>query len=365
MKKFKNLIKNGGVFALAMLFLTGCCIAEKKANLDADHTLCEFPVQAGETDDAPRIQRAIQATPNGVLTIPRGTYRIATPIIINNNCSLEMNRNAIFKAVAPMDVVLTIQDRKKPKGDCGGFMRGGTIDGNGLASCLRIRNIYPRYTTSDVVLLNGKSYGLRVDGGCQIVCNNFYAQCTMSGLAGNTAFIINGGDSYYTDCHAVDYTVGFDVWSGGSNRLTRCHSWGGPIPPVKPGEFPEMLKDSVNFRIRKAGSATILRDCYADTGLIGYEIHGAETRLLGCNYFSNTKFKLDNITIIKHTDGRLLVSDGSFVKSAEHMTIYDGCGTVEWRNMFYWGWKPEDNCPGALKFNQQNNAEQPTLNLAQ
>ncbi len=320
---------------------------------------------AGEKDDSPRIVRAIEATPNGVLTIPRGTYNIATPIVISNNCSLELNKNAILKAVAPMDFVLTIYDRKRPKGDCGSFMHGGTIDGNGMASCLNIKNFYYHYTLSDLILLNGKGCGLRVDKGCEIVCNNLYAKCTMSGLAGNTAYLINGGDSHYTDCHAIDYTIGFDIQSGGSNRLTRCHVWGGLLPPLKPGEPCEMLKDSVNFRIGKAGSSTILRDCYADTGVIGYEIHGAETRLLGCSYFSNTKYKLDNITIIKHTDGRLLVSEGSFVKSAEHMTIYDGCGTVEWRNMFYWGWKDEDNCPGALKFNQQGAKNQPFLNLAE
>ena len=364
MKKLKNLVKNGGVFALAMLFLFGGCSVEKKANLDADHTLCEFPAQAGETDDAPRIQRAIQATPNGVLTIPRGTYRIATPIVINNNCSLEMNKNTILKAVAPMETVVSIVKNNQRANDYGIFTRGGIIDGNGMASCLRLEG-FAHYTLSEITLLNGKQYGLRVDGGYEIVCNNVYAKCIMPGLAGNTGFLICGGDSHYTDCIVVDYTIGFDLQRGGSNRLTRCHVWGGTVPPQKPGEFPEMLKNSVNFRIGVAGSGNILRDCYAVTGLVGYEIYGAETRLLGCTYFSNTKFKLDNITVIKHTGGRLLVSEGAFFKSAKHMKVYDGCGSVEWRDMFYWGWKPDDNCPGALHFNPQNSGSQPVPRLAE
>ncbi|MCQ2380307.1 MAG: glycoside hydrolase family 55 protein [Victivallaceae bacterium] len=334
-------------FALISLALAGCASTD---DWKRDHSLDEFPAFRGETDDAPRIRRAIQTTPDGVLTIPRGTYRIATPIVITNNCSLEMNKGAVLKAVAPMDVMVTIHDKKRTRDDAGSFSRGGVLDGNGMASCLNVRDSWLHYTLSEIVLLNGKEYGLLVDRGCEIVCNNLYAKCTLPGLAGNAAFVINGGDSYYNDCHAVDYTIGYDVRNGGSNRLTRCHSWGGLIPPPKPGEPCEMLKDSVNFRIGRGATATILRDCYADTGLVGYAIDGCETRMLGCSYFSNTRYTLDGITVVKHTNGRLLVSDGAFFKCAEGMKVYDGCGTVEWRDMSYWGWKDGDDCPGALEY---------------
>jgi len=56
--------------------------------------------------------------------------------------------------------------------------------------------------------------GGKIDGNGQASC-----------LAGNTAAYLCGGDSHYTDCIVVDYTVGFRN-AGGSNRFTRCHVWG-------------------------------------------------------------------------------------------------------------------------------------------
>lgn len=77
------------------------------------------------------------------------------------------------------------------------------------------------------------------------------------------------------------------------------------------------------------GSSTILCDCYADTGKIGFLVDGWDTRLLGCSYFNNSAFKLDGITIVRHKRCRLLVTDGAFVKTMPHYTVYDGCGEVE------------------------------------
>ena len=45
----------------------------------------------------------------------------------------------------------------------------------------------------------------------------------------------------------------------GSNRLTRCHVWGGPVPPRSEGELPEMLIDSVNYVLSSYDA--ILTDC--------------------------------------------------------------------------------------------------------
>ena len=313
-----------------------------------DHSLDEFPRLAGETDDTARFQRAVNATPNGVLTVPRGVYAISSTIRVNNLCSFDLNKSAVLKAVAPMRSVMFIDGRDGiVRHDYNVFFRGGVIDGMGLASCLNVKN-FAHYTIRDCTLLNGKDYGLRVDGGYEVVANNVYCKCKRPGLAGNSGFYINGGDSHYTDCIVVDYTIGFNLKGGGANRLTRCHVWGGPIPPPKPGELPEMLKGSINFNIES--SATILRDCYADTGEIGYYVNGWDTRLLGCHYYNNNGFKLDHITIIKHLRGRLLVADGEFSKTAPHYTVYDGCGEVEWRNMIYDGFGPEDDCPGALTF---------------
>ncbi|HRR34452.1 MAG TPA: hypothetical protein P5026_10155 [Kiritimatiellia bacterium] len=327
----------------------------------SDHSLDAFPRYANETDDSGRFRRAIAATPSGVLSVPRGVYRIASPVRIANGCSLQMNKNAKLVAVQEMEYVLEIDGAGLVTHDYNRFLEGGCIDGAGLASCMRLAR-FSHFTLRDATFLNGRAYGLRMDGGYELIANNLYFKCVIPGLAGNSGVYVNGGDSHYTDCVVVDYTIGFNVVKGGSNRLTRCHVWGGPLPPAKPGEPREMLKDSINFRI--AASSTILRDCYADTGKIGFEVGGWDTRLLGCSYFNNKRFGLDGITIIKHLRGRLLVTDGGFVKNTPNVTVYEGCGEVEWANMMYSGFGPQDDCPGALKFQHKSATEQKALKLA-
>lgn len=308
----------------------------------ADASLSDFPRLADEADDSPRFARAIAACPSGVLYVPAGVYEIAAPLVIDNLCSLLLHKSAILRAVRAMDFVLTVDCRRQwdkalrtpdmPE-DYNLFLSGGQIDGNGLASCLSLC-AYHHFTFADMTILNGKVYGVKIDDGerygYELIANNIYCKTVLPGLAGNVAMYICGGDSHYTDIVVVDYTIGFKlVEHAWANRLTRCHVWGGPVPPPAEGALPEMLKDSVNFEIHVGGN--ILRDCYADTGEIGFLID-AETRMDGCSYFSNPVFKLDGITCISHKSGKLTVADMTFSKTATSVKIYDGCGAVTWRD---------------------------------
>lgn len=345
---------------IAAVLVAGCL------NLPADHTLDEFPRLEGESDDTARIQRAVDATTSGVLRIPAGLYTLSDTVSITNFCSLEMNKSAVLRAVKEMPFMLRVDSRlrwKMPlrddrRRDLGTFVTGGRIDGAGLASCMSL-DAFHHYTLRDIVFQNGRRYGLavagKVKGGNELVAENLYFECSMRGLAGNTAVYAGASDCHYTDCIVVDWTVGFHLAKGGSQRLTRCHVWGGLIPPPREGEPREMLKGSINYKVES--SAAILRDCYADTGETGFEIAGWDTRLLGCSYYSNRKFGLDNITIIKHKFGRLLVSDAMFVKSAPHVKVYDGCGKVAWRDIIYSGFGKDDFCPGAVAANGGNGGQ--------
>ena len=208
------------------------------------------------------------------------------------------------------------------------------MDGNGLASCMSLLR-FKHFTIRDMAFRNGKQYGLRIEerGSLwtyELVATNCYFKCTMPGLGGNAAVSSLGGDSHFVDCICVDCTVGFELLGGGSNRLTRCHVWGGPIPPRKEGELPEMLVHSVIYRINCKD--TILTDCYADTGETGFEI-SADTRLIGCSYYNNFVYGLDNVVGIQHFDGRLTVSDGYFRQTSPHAQLYVGNGEhVIWRD---------------------------------
>ena len=75
-------------------------------------------------------------------------------------------------------------------------------------------------------------------------------------------------------------------------------------------------------------------------------------------------FKLDDVTIIRHPRGRLLVSECGFCKNMPKTRVYEGCGEVEWCNMSYSGFGPQDDCPGALKFRRKSAVDQSALKLA-
>jgi len=337
-----------------------CALPIAAAATGWDHALDEFPAKSGEADDTARIQRAIDATPSGVLYVPKGTYRVSSPLVVTNLCSLDMHKSAILRAVREMPYVLKVNNRvgfnALPKGDdrlqdYNLFVIGGRIDGNGLAACMALDG-FRHYTLRDTTFLNGKGCGLRVNGeagGYELIAFNLYFKCVIPGLAGNAAVWSTGGDSHYTDCVVVDYTVGFRMGRGGSNRLTRCHVWGGPLPAVEPGGEREMLKDSICYWIDGAGD-TILRDCYADTGKTGFLVNGWDTHLAGCRYFNNYGFKLDDITIIDHRCGRLLVSECRFHKSNPKMRVYTGIGTAEWRDVIYSNFPADAYKPGELDF---------------
>ena len=286
------------------------------ADESGDSCLADFQRREGETDDSARFQRAVDATPSGVLSVPRGLYLISKTILVTNRCSLALNKTAVLRAVKPMDYIVHIDNSRAAKlpgddigvADCNLFVTGGKIDGNGLASCLYLANPV-HFTLRDTTFLNGCRTGLRVHGGYEVIADNLYFKCVKSGLAGNVAVYLTGGDSHCTDCVVVDYTVGFRN-AGGSNRFTRCHVWGGPLPPVKSGEEREMLKDSICFW--NEGGDAVFRDCYADTGKTGFLV-AASTHLFGCRSFNNRTFGLDDLTVIRQVGGTLLASGCHFM----------------------------------------------------
>lgn len=77
-----------------------------------DITLADYPRLAGETDDSPRINRAVRDAENAVLYIPRGKYEIGSMIFIDNFCSLMMHSGAVLKAVREMEFVIMVERRR-------------------------------------------------------------------------------------------------------------------------------------------------------------------------------------------------------------------------------------------------------------
>ncbi len=290
-------------------------------------TLASYPRLSGENDDSPRIMRAIHDAPAGQVFIPTDHYYLASPIVITNACSLELQELAVLEATAEMEFVLTwdgqrddVGTRVKQSRNC--FLKGGTIDAKGFGSCLHLTN-YWHFTLRDMTFLNGKKYGLRVGhepGGVEIVANNLYFQCTMPGLAGNVALSTNHTDSHYTDVVIVDYTIGVEDLCGGSNRYTRVHVWVGAVRDYVPNSICYVLKGK-----SEAYGEVLLTDCYADTGTIGFDIY-TNVRLLGCAYYNNYEWiGLDDVLCIRNnTTQTVLIADSVFTKTSPKATFYKG-----------------------------------------
>ena len=292
--------------------------------------------------EAYRIMRAAEECSGGVLYFPRGVYEIDRMLEIGNCCSFLLHKSAVLKAVRELPFVLVYDagrsypELKESNGhlipspdpdaeDWNLFITGGYVDGAGLASCICL-NSFKHFTMRDISLRNGKKYGLRIEeeGSAwtyELIAQNLYVKCTMPGLAGNAGISSNGGDSHFIDCVVVDYTRGFEMLGGGSNRLTRCHVWGGPVPPRAEGELPEMLVDSVNYVLSSYDA--LLTDCYADTGKTGFLVT-ENARLIGCSYFNNYSYQMDDVTVIDHRSGALLVSNCMFRKDSPKATLYKG-----------------------------------------
>ena len=323
----------------------------------SDHSVDEFPRIVGETDDAPRFQRAVDACRGGgLLTVPSGNYQFASTLHVTNLCSVKLAPAAVIRAVKPMKWMVEIDctweyNKKKAPPDV--YARnfnltwtGGILDGCGIASCLALDN-YAHFILEKATFNNGRVYGVGVEThgrGYELMARDLYFHTSIPGIEGNTGLYCYGGDSHFIDIVSVNYTIGIHLAGRGSNRMSRCHVWGTSTRPIVKGVEPETLRESVCFRID--ATDTVMRDCYADTGAIGFLID-SDTRLLGCNYFTNPVFNLDDIVCIKHLKGHLIVADCAFTKMAKHQVIYEGSGeNVIWRDNVFPGYGKEE-IPGA------------------
>ena len=307
--------------------------------------LSDYPRLPNETDDAPRIQRAIDDAELLTVYIPEGTYEIASPLIIKNQASIQMENQTVIECVKEMDFMLEwIGPEGVPGYSRNCAVRGGCLNAKGLASCMKLMN-YCHFTIADINFRSGKKYGLCLSEegrGVECFCNNAYFSNTEPGLQGNTAIYVHHTDAHFTDCVVVDYTYG--VWDcvGGGNRFTRIHVWVGAMQVD--GE-PQYIKGSINFVLKApVWGECVLQDCYADTGEIGFDIYSC-ARLHSCAYFNNYDWlKFDNVLAIRNnsTDS-VQIFDGCWTKTSPHAKFYEGNPheRVEFRgNLFFGGLEP-------------------------
>ena len=103
--------------------------------------LNDYPRLEGETDDAPRIQRALDDATLLTVYIPEGTYEIASPLIIKNQASIQMENQTVIECVKEMDFMVEwIGPEGIPGYSRNCAVRGGCLNAKGLASCMKLMN---------------------------------------------------------------------------------------------------------------------------------------------------------------------------------------------------------------------------------
>lgn len=197
-------------------------------------SITKYPKLGGEIDDSSRIQRAINANPNTLIKFPDDVYEIGTKIIVTNQVSFFLSKNAIFKATASMDYMIDwdggSQNIFSEYSMC--FI-GGVLDGDGISGGLSLANIHhfthakTWYKDCTIGLNLGKATDFKsYEGNFQ----NLYFRNTIG--INNSIGIQNlyKGDHHFEDIIIIDYTTGIKN-TGYSNRFTRCHIWNTNITP--------------------------------------------------------------------------------------------------------------------------------------
>ena len=341
----------------AFLIVAGLLVSVAPVCAATDHSLTDFPRLAGETDDTPRFQRAVDACyGGGLLTVPSGDYEFASTLYVTNLCSVRMSPASIIRAVKPMKWMVEIDctweyQRKKAPNDV--YSRnfnlswsGGILDGCGLASCLALDN-YAHFILERATFNNGRIYGVGIETrgrGYELIARDLYFHTSMPGLEGNTAFYTYGGDSHFIDIVSVNYTIGMHLAGRGSNRMSRCHVWGTSTRPIVKGKTPETLKESVCFKID--ATDTVMRDCYADTGNIGFWMNGWEERMECCSYAG---LKLLNDSIVIRQNRGSIWANGFYARKISPESVLYVCAQpndsrIRWDDdclLAHYGGKPK------------------------
>lgn len=167
--------------------------------------------------------------------------------------------------------------------------------------------------------------------------------------------------AHYIVSKRIDYTTGIKI-DGSANRLTRCHIWGGTVPPegksfkewsvfygnnkiaLNSGKYdeeteksifaygiPEMLLNSIALEIN--GGINVIDGCFADTATIGYLVRGWNNVITNSGFYNNKLMGLRNTVGIKNEANDLVVSNSFFVNATGTDKIYDGKRkNVNWAN---------------------------------
>lgn len=203
-----------------------------------------------------------------------------------------------------------------------GFIKGGIIDGKGLANGIKVDGLYG-YNISDITIYKPKKYGIWCGGGHELFMSNITI-CNQWGNTDVTAIYFKVTDSQIHDIIAINTLIGFHI-KGSSSRCSRLHHWS------LNSSDKDYISNSISFLLE--ASDTSLSDCYADTSEINYWIKpNFDATLINCgSFFNNSMATADKVVRIKN-DGTAYIIGGryfAYTKTGENVQIETSETTVK------------------------------------
>jgi hypothetical protein len=185
----------------------------------------------GVADDTAAVQAALNSD-KGIVVIKAGTYNVKFPINITNNVCVYMANNAILKATADMDSVISIDNTNVPAGPTAlssyvhFSINGGQIDGNNKAKYGIKATQYHRSSVKGMSIFGFTTHGIH--------CKDSYAETGAYFTGENLTIIGNnsdnsigiyapGNDEEWNKVSVINCKLGFQC--GANHIITDCTTW--------------------------------------------------------------------------------------------------------------------------------------------
>lgn len=185
----------------------------------------------GIADDTAAVQAALNSD-KGIVVIKAGTYNVKSTLSITNNVCVYMANNAILKATADMDSVISIDNTNVPDGPTAlssyvhFSINGGQIDGNGKAKYGIKATQYHRSSVKGMSIFGFTTHGIH--------CKDKYAETGAYFTGENLTIIGNnsdnsigiyapGNDEEWNKVSVINCKLGFQC--GANQIITDCTTW--------------------------------------------------------------------------------------------------------------------------------------------
>lgn len=185
----------------------------------------------GIVDDTAAVQAALNSD-KGIVVIKAGTYNVKSTLSITNNVCVYMSNNAILKATANMDSVISIDNTNVPDGPTAlssyvhFSITGGQIDGNGKAMYGIKATHYHRSSVKGMSIFGFTTHGIHckdnsADTGAYFTGENL----TIIGNNSDDSIGIYapGNDEEWNKVSVINCKLGFQC--GANQIITDCTTW--------------------------------------------------------------------------------------------------------------------------------------------